>query len=260
MLQAKRRMAAQRERELRNYHQEQQYNRSVMADMSSNKSDRSGSPSTLSEEGRRDLIARQHRALYGGDPAAFVGQVPFSPEDGIGRDASGSVQSAVSGAPRGSSPRGADPFAPQGEATTAPGLESRGEKVTSPSTQAPGFGTFDVPGSGKAPTPPSADDSSHARQISKSTTAPVLGGMGPIGSRPNQQQAPNQAINKRTTSPLPSSLGYGFNPNEQNADRAPSANSNANNQKEGSNPGMGGWGSGSGVWGSNKIGTTSVWG
>lgn len=29
MLQAKRRMAAQRERELRNYHQEQQYNRSA---------------------------------------------------------------------------------------------------------------------------------------------------------------------------------------------------------------------------------------
>ena len=29
MLQAKRRMAAQRERELRNYHQEQQYNRSL---------------------------------------------------------------------------------------------------------------------------------------------------------------------------------------------------------------------------------------
>ena len=28
MMQAKRRMAAQRERELRNYHQEQQYNRS----------------------------------------------------------------------------------------------------------------------------------------------------------------------------------------------------------------------------------------
>ena len=30
MLQAKRRMAAQRERELRNYHQEQQYNRSEL--------------------------------------------------------------------------------------------------------------------------------------------------------------------------------------------------------------------------------------
>jgi len=31
MLQAKRRMAAQRERELRNYHQEQQYNRSTLS-------------------------------------------------------------------------------------------------------------------------------------------------------------------------------------------------------------------------------------
>ena len=30
MMQAKRRMAAQRERELRNYHQEQQYNRSAL--------------------------------------------------------------------------------------------------------------------------------------------------------------------------------------------------------------------------------------
>ena len=30
MAQAKRRMAAQRERELRNYHQEQQYNRSML--------------------------------------------------------------------------------------------------------------------------------------------------------------------------------------------------------------------------------------
>ena len=52
MMQAKRRMAAQRERELRNYHQEQQYNRSLLAEMASNKSDRSMSPSTLSEEGR----------------------------------------------------------------------------------------------------------------------------------------------------------------------------------------------------------------
>ena len=229
--------------------------------MSSNKSDRSMSPSTLSEEGRRDLIARQHRALYGGDPAAFVGQVPFSPEDGHGRDLAGSVQGGVTGPPRGPSPRGTDPFSPQGEAGVASGQDAtRGEKIISPSTQAPGFGTFDASNSGKAPTPPAADESSHSRQISKSTTAPVMGGMGPIGSRPNAQQAPNQSINKRTTSPLPSSLGYSFGGNEQNADRAGSANS-ANNQKESSNAGMGGWGTGSGVWGSNKIGTqTSVWG
>ena len=260
MMQAKRRMAAQRERELRNYHQEQQYNRSVMAEMSSNKSDRSMSPSTLSEEGRRDLIARQHRALYGGDQAAFVGQLPFSAEDSHNRDQTGQVPGGATGATSGPLARGPDLFTSQGEASTSSGQDtSRAEKITSPAL-AQGFGNFDAPASGKAMTPPAEDDSSHSRQISKSTTAPVMGGMGPIGSRPNPQQAPNQSINKRTTSPLPSSLGYGFGSAEQNADRAASSNSNANNQKESSSGNMGTWGTGTGVWGSNKIGTTSVWG
>jgi hypothetical protein len=264
MMHAKRRMAAQRERELRNYHQEQQYNRSVMAEMSSNKSDRSMSPSTLSEEGRRDLIARQHRALYGGDPNAFVGQVPFSPEDVVAREP-GAGPNSTGGAPRGPSPRGADPFAAPGQAPqgdmNAP--ISGSDRVTSPATQqGPNFGGFEpaAQNSGKVPTPPNGDESTHSRQISKSTTAPVMGGMGPIGTRPTGQQAPGQSINKRTTSPLPSSLGYGFTANDQGAiDRAGSANSNSNNQKE-SNPAMGAWGTGSGVWGSNKIGATSVWG
>ena len=261
ILQAKRRMAAQRERELRNYHQEQQYNRSVMAEMSSNKSDRSMSPSTISEEGRRDLIQRQHRALYGGDQAAFVGQLPFSAEDNNSRDPSGSISTSATGAPRGPSPRGTDPFVLQTDGGTAPGQEaSRGEKVTSPATQSQGFGNFDASASGKEPTPPTGEESSHSRQISKSTTAPIMGGMGPIGSRPSTQQAPSQSINKRTTSPLPSSLGYGFGSAEQNADRAGSSNSNANNQRESSNTNMGTWGNSSGVWGSNKTGTTSVWG
>jgi len=85
--------------------------------------------------------------------------------------------------------------------------------------------------------------------------------MGPIGSRPNAQAAPSQSLNKRTTSPLPSSMGYNFGTNEQIADRAPSSNSNSNAPKESSSgSGMGAWGTGSGVWGNNKIGTTSVWG
>lgn len=274
MLQAKRRMAAQRERELRNYHQEQQYNRSLLAEMSSNKSDRSMSPSALSEEGRRELIARQHRALYGGDGSAFMGQPQFGTDDAGSRDQTGVAPNSAAGAGRGSSPRGADPFGipsqpTQGEGngqSSASGQEgSRADKAASPSGQASaGFGNFETPGqsaSGKPPTPPSGEETSHSRQISKSTTAPVIGGMGPIGSRPNVQQAPSQSLNKRTTSPLPSSLGYGFGNNEQNNDRAGSANSNSNVQKESSsNTGMGAWGTGSGVWGSNKIGTTSVWG
>lgn len=289
MLQAKRRMAAQRERELRNYHQEQQYNRSkiacllpqfpciakltpgVLAEMSSNKSDRSMSPSTLSEEGRRDLIARQHRALYGGEGAAFVGQTPYGIEDMASRDQPGAATNNASSTARGTSPRSADPFnAPgqssQNEQNSVTGQEpSRNEKANSPSGQAaPGFGSFDAPiqsSSGKSASPTSAEELSHSRQISKSTTAPISGGMGPIGSRPNAQAAPSQSLNKRTTSPLPSSMGYNFGTNEQIADRAPSSNSNSNAPKESSSgSGMGAWGTGSGVWGNNKIGTTSVWG
>ncbi|EXJ80381.1 hypothetical protein A1O1_08525 [Capronia coronata CBS 617.96] len=271
--QAKRRMAAQRERELRNYHQEQQYNRSVLAEMSSTKSDRSMSPSTLSEEGRRELIARQHRALYGAENPAFVGQVPFTNDETAGRDQGTNVPAGAAGAARGPSPRGVDPFgiagaAQQGEGnaqSTGPGQDgSRMEQASSPSAQtSSGYGNFDasMQTSGKAPTPPSGEETSHSRQISKSTTAPASGGMGPIGSRPMAQQAPSQSLNKRTTSPLPSSLGYGFGSNEQTIDRASSANSTSNVTKESSaTSATAPWGTGSGVWGSNKIGTTSVWG
>ena len=246
----------------------------VLADISSTKSDRSMSPSTLSEEGRRDLIARQHRALYGGEGAAFVGQTPYGLEDIPPRDQSGPGPSNAPGTARGASPRSADPFGAPGQSSqhegtaqsTLQGQEvSRVEKASSPAGQtAPGFGSFEPASQsagGKPPSPSSGEDVSHSRQISKSTTAPISGGMGPIGSRPNAQQAPNQSLNKRTTSPLPSSLGYSFGNNEQVNDRAPSSNSNSNAQKESSSgSGMGTWGTGSGVWGNNKIGTTSVWG
>lgn len=243
----------------------------VLAEMSSNKSDRSMSPSTLSEEGRRDLIARQHRALYGGEGAAFVGQTPYGIEDIGTRDPPGAALNNAPSTARGASPRSADPFNAPGQSSqndqnTVTGQEtSRTEKANSPSGQAaPGFGSFDAPiqsSSGKSTSPTSGEEISHSRQISKSTTAPISGGMGPIGSRPNAQAAPNQSLNKRTTSPLPSSLGYNFGNNEQISDRAPSSNSNSNAPKESSSgSGMGAWGTGSGVWGNNKIGTTSVWG
>lgn len=229
------------------------------------------SPSTLSEEGRRDLIARQHRALYGGEGAAFVGQTPYGIEDINNRDQSGAAPANASTVARGASPRSADPFGTSGQSSqteqnaVAGQDTSRPEKAGSPSGQAaPGFGSFDAPiqsSSGKSASPTSGEEISHSRQISKSTTAPISGSMGPIGSRPNAQPAPNQSLNKRTTSPLPSSLNYNFGNNEQINDRAPSSNSNSNAQKESSpGSGMGAWGTGSGVWGNNKIGTTSVWG
>ena len=248
--------------------------------MSSNKSDRSMSPSTLSEEGRRELIARQHRALYGNEGAAsgFAPQGGYSDDANTPRDSSSGVPTSSAGGIRGNSPRGMDPFGMGQSAsqsgptdhnaqdTSNPSHESgRGNSVTSPATgTAPGnFASFESASQqgGKPSTSPTGGDSP-TRQVIKATTAPIGSGIGPIGSRPQQQQSQNAGLNKRTTSPMPSSLSYNFGTNEQNNnnERAGSSNSNNNNQKDNSNPSMGAWGTGSGVWGSNKIGATSVWG
>lgn len=206
--------------------------------MASNKSDRSMSPSGISEEGRRELIARQHRALYGNDGNLLNASAGYPGEDGQQQPGSTPI-----GGPRGPSPRTMDRFGAPGQVQ---GQDS--------SDQAPGnkptFGGFDpAVASGSGPN----DDGGHSRQLSKSTTAPLSGGMAPIGSRPNPQ---NQPLNKRTTSPMP----YGFGAADQSNERSNSSNSNTNAQKEGSGNTSMGWGTGSGVWGNNKIGTTSVWG
>ena len=266
----------------------------VLAEMSSNKSDRSMSPSTLSEEGRRELIARQHRALYGSDGASggFAPPGPYSDDGNTARDSASGVPTSSAGGMRGNSPRGMDPFgmgqsAAQGgptdstaqDASTTSQEPGRGNNAASPAAgSAPGnFTTFESASqqTSKPSTSP-AGGGSPTRQVTKATTAPIGSGMGPIGSRPQQQQqqqqpqqpqaSQNQGLSKRTTSPLPSSLNYNFGSNEQNSnnnnnnERAGSSNSNTNAPKENANQSMGAWGAGSGVWGSNKIGATSVWG
>jgi hypothetical protein len=252
----------------------------VLAEMSSNKSDRSMSPSTLSEEGRRELIARQHRALYGNESTTggFAPQGGYSDDGNTQRDSSSGVPTSSAGGIRGNSPRGMDPFG-MGQSTGQSGPTennaqdssnaaqecTRGNNAASPATgTAPGnFTSFESASqqAGKPSTSPPGGESP-TRQVTKSTTAPIGSGMGPIGSRPQQQQGQNQGLNKRTTSPLPS-LNYNFGSNEptnNNNERAGSSNSNSNAQKETPNPSIGAWGTGSGVWGSNKIGATSVWG
>ena len=239
------------------------------------------SPSTLSEEGRRELIARQHRALYGNETAAggFAPQGGYSDDGNTQRDPSSGGPPSSAGGMRGNSPRGMDPFG-MGQSATQGGPTDNNAQDTSNASQEPGRGnnvaspaTGTAPGNftsfestsqqaGKPSTSPAGGESP-TRQVTKSTTAPIGSGMGPIGSRPQPLQSQNAGLNKRTTSPLPSSLSYNFGPSEQNnlnSERAGSSNSNTNTHKENSNPSMGAWGTGSGVWGSNKIGATSVWG
>lgn len=196
----------------------------------------------MSEEGRRELIARQHRALYGPEGPGFPTHGQFNQESPSGEQPAQGQQPGQGGL-RGASPRGMDPFgmptqSEGGQQQTAEG------KTTSPSSHQ----------QGKVPTPPTGDEPTHSRTISKSTTAPVAGSMGPIGSRPSAQHMTGQSMTKRTTSPLPSALTFGYGTADQNNERAASQASNAA-QKDTSAPSMGVWGTGSGVWG-NKLGAS----
>ncbi|KAL1967703.1 hypothetical protein VTN77DRAFT_2960 [Rasamsonia byssochlamydoides] len=303
MMQAKRRMAAQRERELRNYHQEQQYNRSLLAEMSGNKSDRSLSPAAMSEESRRELLARQHRALYGNDSPAFFPPGGFSDDGHSNRaeNATSGTPTSTTGGVRGPSPRGVDPFglgqnqgsnsadgmgqgATAGSSAAGRQSPSRANSTSSPSSGAnPSYSLYDS--NAEQPvtstsSPGGGADSPSSRQMSSKTATAPIGSVGPIGSRPSQQtatsQAPNQSMNKRSTTPLTSPLGFGFAPNESASSAAPgnerstssasnpsiSAHAGGAGGKENSNPVGLGWGNGSGVWGSkNSLGVqASVWG
>ncbi|KAJ5619196.1 hypothetical protein N7510_003180 [Penicillium lagena] len=278
MMQAKRRMAAQRERELRNYHQEQQYNRSLLAEMSAAKSDRSVSPAAVSEESRRDLLARQHRALYGNESPAFFPPGTLS-DDNSRADSQGGATPSSAGA-RGASPRSVDPFGMSqptgaGNVDGPSGFQSpnRANSTSSPSPGiSAGFGSEQPVTS--TPSPGGADSPS-SRQPSSKPAAGAIGSVGPIGSRPaaGQTSVPggvsNPALNKRSTTPLPSPLGFGFTSSDAPGaanERSNSATSNPASAGAQSGAKDGGvalaWSNGSGVWGSKSgLGVqASVWG
>ncbi|CZS98217.1 uncharacterized protein RCO7_08917 [Rhynchosporium graminicola] len=279
VMQAKRRMAAQRERELRNYHQEQQYNRSVSAEISTMGSkqqlDRTMSPNSgMNEEERRELIARQRSALYG-EGVTYNENGSFD-ENGTPRPGTRGSGSHSANGIRGHSPLAFDRYnaqtqgenqgQAQAEAQTtagqAPGQQrSRANSTSSPSSNpTSSFSLFESAAQQSSRTSTSSPGGSPPHQ-GKGTTS---SGVAPIGTRPSGQ-APNPALNKRSTTPLPSPLSYGFaassedNQGEKNDGRNASAasNSNAQNQQD---AGLG-WGSKSAVWGKNSLGVqASVWG
>ncbi|MCJ1458849.1 hypothetical protein MMC28_009223 [Mycoblastus sanguinarius] len=289
VMQAKRRMAAQRERELRNYHQEQQYNRSVLADVSTQgKSDRAISPNTMNEEDRRELIARQHRALYGNESTPCYEGGRYGDDSHTPRP-SNPTSGNTSSVGRGPSPRAYDPFtmgqtqaqatfaetggqfdandqnqlaAPTGPSPKPQQQRSRADSNSSPASNPPSqnFSLFESAAQQSSRTSTSSPGGSPPRQ--SKTSAP---GVAPIGTRPAQSQATNPALNKRSTTPSSSPLAYGFAPNENlnltsiGNERSTSAASNPSSGAKDSN--MGAWGTGSGVWGNKPLGVqASVWG
>jgi hypothetical protein len=220
----------------------------------------------MNEEERRELIARQHRALYGNE-GSFAYDGGSLGDDG---NAPRPNHQQAGAAPRGPSPLaynsfGMPPDQKQPEPTEqhakgpSPKPRSRANSNSSPASNNQSFSLFDSAAQQQSSrTSTSSPGASPPRQ-SKPT------GVAPIGTRPAQNQAVNPALSKRSTPPISSPLSYGFAPGESAGtgkpnERSTSAASNPiGGHKENTN---GAWGSSSGgVWGKNPLGpTASVWG
>ena len=171
----------------------------------------------MNEEERRELIARQHRALYGETSNLY------------NSTSSQDVRVQTSGAGRGPSPLAFDPFGMQAQTVAGEGSvqmpprdkdtaggaqEARANSNSSPSTgQNPAFNLFD------------AQQANRTSNSSPGGSPPVPGpksngsGVAPIGTRPQNQnlhQPAGAPLGKRVVSPLPSPLGYkSYNASEQ---------------------------------------------
>lgn len=217
------------------------------------------SPATMNEEDRRELIARQHRALYGDNSSLYNA-------DGSQRSSSQDVR--VSSAGRGPSPLAYDPFGVQAQ----PGAEGavqmpprdRAESTASPVSNPSAQQAFGLRSE--------AQQSSRASTSSPGASPPLTGGLGgvaPIGTRPAQAPGAPLGSNKRSTTPLtPSSLSFGFNASDNQVHKQPKderSTSAASNPAlaDKAVPGLGNWGSNNAGWGSGKNTLAvqpSVWG
>lgn len=245
----------------------------------------------MSEDERRELIARQRSALYGEGPFA---------ESGNFSDEAGGPRASLSGPPGGGPPglRGHSPLAyeygrsppahpdaagaqPSAEGATGsqsagPNQRSRANSNASPQSNPPSNkGVFDA----------AAQQSSRTSASSPGGSPPRAGGapsgkagqgtaVAPIGTRPSVTSAPsNPALNKRSTTPLPSPLSQGYSAAPGGGDDSTGAAAVGGSSRAPSNPssattegpagvGLSGWGGRSGTWGSKSgLGVqASVWG
>ena len=208
----------------------------------------------MSEDDRRELIARQHRALYGAESSMY------SSDQSTTRAMSQDARVAAGGVSGGF--RGASPYDAFGIQSGGPGNDStvvmppREGKDFAPSTSSPASNTQQqssrTSNSSPGGSPP------HDRTKSSTTSA---GNVAPIGTRPPgaQQQGGPQPNNlqKRSTTPLASPLSYGFSAEQGQGEKT----SNGPDEKA---PGSirGAWGNSGGVWGGKSgLGVQAkVWG
>ena len=264
----------------------------VMAEISTqSKSERSMSPNTMNEDDRRELIARQHRALYGNEGASYYDGTNFGDESHTPRPNGQASASGNTASGRGLSPLAYNAFGmsqeqdqnqslcgeanqqhssndqtAKGPSPKPPQSRSRANSTSSPVSNTQSFRVFENAAQQSSRTSNSSPGGSPPRQV-KASAAPIGSGVAPIGTRPIQGQAINPALNKRSTTPLPSPLSYGFAPSESVPtsttanERSTSAASNPQSGAKESSISNMNWGSNSGVWGKTPLGVqASVWG
>ncbi|MBE7158205.1 MAG: hypothetical protein INR62_07185 [Rhodospirillales bacterium] len=226
----------------------------------------------MSEEDRRELIARQHRALYGDNSSLYESGGPAAGS----RPQSQDIRVPSSG--RGASPLAFDPYsAPQSQqgtdgAVQMPPRDRTGSTASPVSGGGPAgqqFGLLSDQQQQQQQIPPRTSESSPRASPPLSAGAGgSKAGVAPIGTRPTAQATTGPAgANKRSTTPLtPSGLSHGFNAEE----RSTSAASNppglgAGAAEKGGVAGLGSWGGNAGgVWGAGPgkglAVQPSVWG
>ncbi|UQC83428.1 uncharacterized protein CLUP02_08923 [Colletotrichum lupini] len=241
MMQAKRRMAAQRERELRNLHTEQQYQRTVVSDIPYG-------AKAMSEEETRDLIARQRSALYGEGP--FAEKAGYVDENGVVR--TGVPTHSGPSSLRGQSPLTYDPARgppPHGDAHTPVSATDAGPgPIAGPPGEQGSRG-----GSIASPQPNAPSNNKSAFESAVNQAAARTNNSSPGGSPP-RQELPAGAKSGQTVAPIgtrPSGNQAGASNPSSKRSTTPLAS-------------PGGWGRGNGVWGPQSSGLgqppASVWG
>lgn len=231
------------------------------SNVSAPKPDRALSPGGMSEEARRELIARQRSALYGegpfGDTAGYIDETG-TPRSGI---------PSHHGGP--SNLRGSSPLAIAGpqpsNADTALGATqhpSRTSSNASPQSNPPGA---KGPLEGTAVHQVNHTSNSSPGGGSPQNSKPIGKTVAPIGTRPSAaSSAPgptNPALARQSTTPLPSPLNHGYSApgnndaSNQTTSGGPSSSTSAATEGTAA---LGNWGQRGGPWGS-KV-QTSVWG
>lgn len=211
-----------------------------MVGLATGTSDRSISPGGMTEEERRELIARQHRALYGNESNLYTDQPTTHQSSQDARVSTASIPPPTGA--RNTSPLAFDPFGlpsqssnaaeagataqasnreqPQAkEANAGPNQSRSRANSTSPPSSNPttSFALFEN-AQQSSRTSASSPGGSPPRQNGKGSTS---GSVAPIGTRPSHTQSQpasgplNPGLSRRSTTPLPSPLSFGFTAEQQ---------------------------------------------